>query len=131
MNGGLGGAVGGCEGEGDEAEARGDCDDGGVRLLLELREHGCGKADGAEEVGGDDSFGVGGLGFVEEVFGAHDAGVVDDHVEGREISGDFLAEYADGGRVFNVEGGGGHAGVGGGGFVEDLLAAAGDDDLVA
>ena len=40
-------------------------------------------------------------------------------------------DLADVGGVFDVENGGGHAGVGGGGPVEDLLAATGDDDFVA
>ena len=40
-------------------------------------------------------------------------------------------EVADGGRVFDVEGEGLHAGIGGNGFVEGMAAATGDDDLVA
>ncbi len=59
VDGGLGGAVGGGEGQGDEGQAGGDGHDGGVGLLLELREQGGGEADGAEEVGGDDGLGVG------------------------------------------------------------------------
>ena len=52
-------------------------------LLEELREQGGGEADGAEEVGGDGGFGVGGVvGGREDVFGAHNAGVVNDGVEG-------------------------------------------------
>ena len=43
----------------------------------------------------------------------------------------FGRRLADVGGVFDVEGDGGHAGIGGGGLVEDLLAAAGDDDFVA
>ena len=134
VDGGLGGAVGGGEGHGDEAEAGGFGEDGGVGLLEELGEQGSGEADGAEEVGGDGCFGVG-QGLVgrlrEEVFGAHDAGVVDDDVEGWVGGGEFGGYGADVGRVFDVEGDGGHAGVGGGGVVEDGLAAAGDDDFVA
>ena len=68
---------------------------------------------------------------LKDVFGAHDAGVVDDDVERGVVSGEFCGEGADAGGVFNVEDGGGHAGVGGGGLVEGLLAATGDDDFVA
>ncbi len=76
-------------------------------------------------------FGVGDVRWSVEVFGAHDAGVVDDYVEGGVVGGDLLGEGGDVGGVFDVEDGGGHAGVGGGGFVEDGLAAAGDDYFVA
>ena len=100
-------------------------------LLVEVRKQSRGEADGAEEVGGDDGLGVGGVGFVEEVFGAHDAGVVDDDVEGGEVRGEFLRDGADAGCVLDVEGYGSHAWVSGDGFVEDLFAASGDDDFVA
>jgi hypothetical protein len=102
VDGGLGGAVGWGEGQRDEAEAGGDGHDGSVGLLVELREQGGGKADRAQEVGGDDGFGVRCVGLVEEIFGAHDAGVVDDDVEGREVSDEFLCEGADAGGVFDV-----------------------------
>jgi DNA-binding HxlR family transcriptional regulator len=131
VNGGLGGAVGGGEGQRDEGEAGGDGDDGGVGLLKEVREQRGGEADGAEEVGSDDGLGVGGVRGLEDVFGAHDAGVVDDDVKRGVVGGELLGEGADAGGVFDVEDGGGHAGVGCDGLVEDLLAAAGDDDLVA
>ena len=82
VNGGLCGAVSGGDGQGNEGQAGSDGHDGGVGLLLELGEQGRGEADGAEEVGGDDGFGVGGFRLSQKVFGAHDAGVVDDDVEG-------------------------------------------------
>ena len=132
MDGGLGGAVGGGDGHGDEGQARGDGHDGGVGLLLELGEQGRGEADGAEEVGGDDGFGVGdAAGGVEEVFGAHDAGVVDDYVEGGVVLRQLRGYFADVGGVFDVELDGADAWICGGGLVEDLLPAAGDDDFVA
>ena len=102
MDGGLGRAIGGGEGERDKAEARGDRHDGSVRLLFEVRQQRGGEADGAEEVGGYDSFGIGCVGFVEEVFGAHDARVVDDDVEGGEVRDDFFREGADAGGVLDV-----------------------------
>ena len=132
VDGGLGGVVGGSDGHGYEGEAGGDHDDGGVGLLQEVRQQGGGEADGAEEVGGDGGLGVGDVsGLREKVFGAHDAGVVDDDVEGGEVGGQFLSEGADAGCVFDVEDRGGHAGVCGDGFVKDFFAAAGDDDFVA
>ena len=132
VDGGLGGVVGRGDGHGDEGQAGGDGEDGGVGLLLKLWEQGRGKADGAEEVGGDDGLGVGEVFWLsQEVFGAHDAGVVDDGVEGGMVDGELRGDLADVGGVFDVEDDGGHTGVGGGGVVEDLLAAAGDDDFVS
>src|SRR5277367_2885482 len=125
MDGGLGGAIGGSEGQGDEAEAGGNGHDSGVWLFPEVRQQRGGEADRAEEIGGDDGLGVGGVGLVEEVFGTHDAGVVNDDVEGGEVRGEFLREGADAGGVLDVEDCGGNAWVGGGGFVEDLFAASG------
>ena len=131
MNSGFGGAVGGGHCEGYEGEARGDGHDGCVRLLLQLRKQSCCEADRAEKIRGDDGLGVGGVGFVEEVFGEHDARVVNDDVEGREVGDEFLAEVADGSRVFDVEIRRGQARIGFGGLIEDLLTTAGDDDFVA
>ena len=102
----------------------------GVGLLLKQREQGRGEADGAEQVGGDDGFGVGEVrGF--EVFGAHDARVLDDDVQGRVVLLHLCREVADAGGVFDIERGGLHAGVRRRRLVEDALAAAGDDDLIA
>lgn len=136
VDGGFGGVVGGDDCHGDEGEAGGDGEDGGVVLFLKLGKQGGGEADGAEEVGGDGGLGVGeGCGLIcglsEQVFGAHDAGVVDDGVEGGVIGGELSGDFADVGGVFDVEDDGGHAGVGGGGLAEDLFAAAGDDHFVS
>jgi len=85
----------GGEGHEDEGEAGGDGHDGGVWLVKEVRQKSGSEADGAEAVGGDDGFGVGGVGGLgEEFFGAHDAGVVDDYVEGGEVGDEFLGEGA-------------------------------------
>jgi hypothetical protein len=92
VDGGLGGVVGGGDGHGEEGEAGRDGHDGGVGLFEEVRQKRGGEADGAEEVGGDDGVGVGGVGGLEEVFGAHDAGVVDDDVEGGKPAVSFWAK---------------------------------------
>src|SRR6185437_10222776 len=61
----------------------------------------------------------------------HDAGVVDEDVEGGEVGGDFGGEGFNRGRIFDIEREGSHAGVGGDGLIEHGLTAAGNDDLVA
>jgi len=132
VDGGFGGVVCGRHRHGNEGEAGGDGEDGGVGLLFQVREQGRGETDGAEEIGGDGGLHVGEFFWLgEEVFGAHDAGVVDDGVEGGEVGDELGGEGADACGVFDVEYGRGHAGVGGDGLVEDLLAAAGDDDVIA
>jgi hypothetical protein len=96
VDGRLGCAVGGRHRHRDEGETGGDGEDGGVGLLLELREQRGGEADGAEQVGGDDGFGVGqSLRLVQEFFRAHDACVVDDGVEGGVIGGEPGCDLAD------------------------------------
>lgn len=85
MDGSLGGVVGGCHRHGDKSKAGRDGNDCGVRLLHELRQQGRCKANGAEEVGGDRGLGVCEVGLGEEVFGVHDAGVVDHDVETGEV----------------------------------------------
>ena len=67
----------------------------------------------------------------QEVFRAHDACVVDDDVERGVVLRQLRGSFADVGGVFDVELDGADARIGGGGLVEDLLAAAGDDDFVA
>jgi len=54
----LGGAVSRGECERNKGEAGGYGHDGGVGLLLEMREQRGGEPDWAEEVGGDDGLGV-------------------------------------------------------------------------
>jgi hypothetical protein len=132
VNGGLAGVVTRGERHRDEGQAGGDGDDGGVGLLEEMWEQRGGEADRTEEIGGDDGFGVCDLfGLGEDVFRAHDAGVVDDDVEGGEVGGELCSKGANLGGVFNIEDCGAHAGVGCDGVVENLLSAAGDDDFVA
>jgi hypothetical protein len=131
VDGSLGGVVGGCHRHGDKSKAGRDGKDSGIRLLHELRQQGRCKANGAEEVGGDGGLGVGEVGLGEEVFGVHNAGVVDDDVEAGEVGDELCGEGANAGGVFDVEDCGGHAWIGGGGFVKDLLTAAGDDDFIS
>ena len=59
MDGGLGGAVSGSEGQRSKGEAGGDGHDGGAGLLLKMWEQRGGETDGAEKVGGDGGFGIG------------------------------------------------------------------------
>ena len=131
VDGSFGGVVGGCHRHGDKSKAGRDGNDSGVRLLQELRQQGRCKAHGAEEIGGDDGLSVGEVSLGEEVFGAHDAGVVDHDVEGGEVGDELCGKGANAGGVFDVEDCGGHAWIGGGGFVQDLLTAAGDDDFIS
>jgi hypothetical protein len=132
VDGGFSGVVGGGEGHRGEREAGRDGHDRGVGLLQKVRQQGAGEADGTEEVGVNGGFCVGsGGGLGEEVFGTHDASVVDDDVEGGIVGNQFCCEGTDVGSVFDVEDCGGHAGIGGDSVVEDLFAAAGDDDFVA
>src|SRR3954447_6059030 len=53
VDGGLGGAVGVRDVEGDKGQSRRHVDDGGAGLLLKMRQKSGGEADGAEQVGGD------------------------------------------------------------------------------
>ena len=130
MDGGLGRAVGGRRGERDKRQAGGDVEDGRAGLLQQVRHQRGGDADGAEQVGVDDRLGVGGLALLE-VFGAHDAGVVEQHIERGESGGQLVDHAGDAGGIFDVEDDGLDAGIGGGDGVERALPAAGDDDLVA
>jgi hypothetical protein len=66
----------------------------------------------------------------KQLFGAHDARVVDEHVERRERGDGLGGKRPDGFGALDVENQRLHARVGGRGYVEQALAAAGDDDLV-
>jgi hypothetical protein len=66
-----------------------------------------------------------------EVFTLRDSGIVDKNVKFGELFPDAGRERIDGRRIFKVELHTVHAGVGGGDFVEQSLAAASDDDLIA
>ena len=59
MDGSLGSVVGGGHGEGEESEAGGDGHNGGLRLIFKVCQESGGKADGADQVGGDDGYRVG------------------------------------------------------------------------
>ena len=97
-----------------------------------MREQGGGEAEDGEQIGGDDVFGGGGVvGAVGEVFILHDAGVVDEDVERGEAADEVRGEGGEGVEAGHVEDCGGHARIGCRDFVEQSLAAAGDNDLVA
>ncbi len=101
-------------------------------LLFELREQGGGESEGREQIGGNDVLDdIEGCCGVVEVFGRHDAGIVDEDVEGGVPAGLLSGEEGEFVDIGDVEDGGLHAGVGGGDLVEEGFAAAGDDDLVA
>src|SRR5271168_3008781 len=59
MNGGFGGAVGWRESERDERQSRRDGHNGGTWLLLQEWQKRRGQTDGAEEVDGNNRFGIG------------------------------------------------------------------------
>ncbi len=71
------------------------------------------------------------FGLVEEVFGTHDAGVVDDDVEGGVVGGELRGDAADVGGVFDVEDRWRTCRGWRRWSRRGLLAAAGDDDFVA
>ena len=132
VDGGLGGAVSGRLDQGQEGQTGGDVHDGSAGPALKMGQQGRGEADGAEEIGGDGGLGVDKIGLLdEEIFGAHDAGVVDEHVERGKTRGGLGSEGANGCCILNVELHGLHAGVCGGGGLKRSWAPAGDDDLVA
>ena len=132
MDGGFGGAIGGSGGHRHEGEAGGDGDDGGARLPFKVRQQRGGEAEGREEVGGDDVPDDGEIGGgLIEIFGLHDAGVMDEDVEGGELAGYLGGEGGEGVEILHVEDGGLHAGIGGRDFIEEGFAASGDDELIA
>ena len=119
VDGSLGGVVGGRYRQGQEGEDGGDGDDGGVGLPFQVREERRGEANGAEEVGGDHRLDVGEIfGLGEKIFEAHDAGAVDDGVEGWIVGDELGGEAGDARGALNVEDGGRHARVRGDGVVQ-------------
>jgi len=131
MDGGFGGAISGGHGERHEGEAGGDGDDGGVGLLFEVRQQSGGEAQRREEVSGDDVLDdrevIRG---VVEGFVVHDAGVIDEDVEGGILAGDLGGKGGERVEILHVEDGGLHAGIGGGNFIEEGFAASGNDELI-
>jgi len=103
-----------------------------VGLLFKMRKESRGEADGAEKIGGDDRLAIDEIfGLGEQVFEAHDAGALDDCVEGWKVGDELGGKGANAECILDVEDGGGHTRVRGDGVVEELFATAGDDDLVA
>ena len=97
-----------------------------------VRQQRRGQPDRAKQIGGDDGLGVGQIGLLrQQILRAHDAGVVDEHIQRGKLARPPGGKGANRGGVFNVQRERLHAGVGGRGLVERLLAPAGDDDLIA
>jgi hypothetical protein len=71
------------------------------------------------------------FGLSQEVFEAHDAGAVDDGVEGWQIVDQLDGKGANANGILDVKDGGGHTRVRGDGVVEELFATVSDDDLGA
>lgn len=125
-------AVGREQGERDEGEPGGDGHDRRVSLAEQVRQEGGGQTDRAEEVRGDLGFSVAqGGGRIVQVLRAHDAGVVDDDVEGGELGGELGRERADSGGILDVEDESGYAGIGADDFLKHGRTAARNDDAVA
>jgi hypothetical protein len=115
-----------------EGEARGNVDDRRAALFQQMRQQGRRKANGAEDVRGDNRFRLLEAGRRgPQVLGAGDAGVIDHDVQGGMAARDFRDEGADGGGIGDIERDKCHAGIGAGHFLQGLPAPAGDDDLVA
>lgn len=119
VDGSLGGIVGGRYRQGQEGEDGGDGDNGGVGLLFEMRKESRSEADGAEKIGGDDRLGIDEIfGLGEQVFEAHDAGALDDCVEGWKVGDELGGKGANADCILDVQNGGGHTRVRGDGVVE-------------
>jgi hypothetical protein len=103
-----------------------------MRAALKVRQKRGGHADGAEKIGGYHGLGVGQVGLLGmQLFSAHDAGIVDEHIERGKLGGDLSGKGFYGFRPLDIEREGPHSRVSGGGFIERGLAAAGDDYVVS
>src|SRR5476649_692412 len=104
MDGGLGGAISGGRSHRDKSQPGGDVHDGGVGLLLQQRQQRRGKTNRAQQIGGDGGFRVGQIGLLGlQLFDAHNARVVDEDVQRREVRRQISRKNADFGGVFDVE----------------------------
>jgi hypothetical protein len=132
MDGGLSGAISGRDGHWQEGQAGGDVDDGCTRLLEQMRQKSRSKADGPEQIGGDDGFGVVKAGLLcEEIFATHDACVIDKDIQTGECGNHAGCETENNRLFFNIELESIHAGVAGDGLIEHGLAPPGDNHLIA
>lgn len=129
VDGGLGGAIRGRERKRQKCQAGGDVENRRARLLFEVWQERRREADGAKKVGGDNGFGIGKIGLLsEQVFRAHDAGIVDEDIQRGKLGDGLSGKVTDSSRILDIEQERLHAGVGGGGLVERVLPPAGNDD---
>ena len=101
-----------------------------MRLLDEQRKQSGVQTHRSEQVGSDDGFRISEIRRLE-VFGAHDAGIVDDDVERWILGRQPRRQGLDAADVIDVELQRPHAGILRHDAFELRPAAAGDDDLVA
>jgi hypothetical protein len=88
------------------------------------------QADRPQQIGRHSRLRIGKRAFAQD-FRPHNAGIVNDDVEGREIALDLLRKAADRVAVLDIERRALHSRIGRNRLVERRLAAARDDDLVA
>ena len=124
--------VGGRDGKRHEAQAGGDVDNGRLGLVLQVREECGGQTDWAQQVRGDDRFGiVKTSGQSLKVFHFHDTGVVDQHVEAGMLGCNAGSKGSNGLGIVDVEVDRNDSRVCFGGLVQSVLPSSGDDDFVA
>ena len=114
-----------------ERQPRGNVDDERVRAGFEVRQELLHHADGPAQVDLDLARHVAQIAVVIEVQVAHDPGVVDQGVQGREPGDNLGVQSRDGGGIAHVAAKDVDAGQCPPGRVEFFLVAAGDDDRVA
>ena len=97
-----------------------------------MRQQRSGQADGTEQVGSDDTLGIGQIVLLtKKLLAAHDACVVDEHVYRWNLGDGFGGKGPQRRSILDIDGERFHAEVSGEGLVENMRASAGDDDLVA
>jgi len=114
-----------------EGEAGGDVDDRRVRLAAQMIDQRVGQADRAEHVDRQRGFRVGQVAAAGQILELHDAGIVEQDVERREVGDDPLGKGVNRCSVLDVERDGMDTLPAGCRAVQRVLAAAGDDDGVA
>ena len=102
-----------------------------MRLFFEQLQKRRRQANGAKQIGGDGGFRVGKVVLLgQQIFGPHNASVVDEHIQRGKLRRYLGGEGANGLGAFNVESERLHAGVGVRGLIQSLLSPPCDDDLV-
>jgi hypothetical protein len=114
-----------------EGEHGGVVDDGGARLPLQPFDQRRGHADRTQQVRRQDLLAHGIIHRPGRVVERHDAGIVDQHVQRRELRRQPVRDGLDTVGVGDVQLHPGHAGIGGGHLLQQRKAPARDDHLVA